>query len=110
MRRGLGDALRVCYPLLREKLASLRKRGLEAFDISDAFNESLEPIFTDGYHVESTGNRLIANAILKKALHVLKGSSESPEVEPPRGEDQPIEPGQESAQALARAFVCEEAS
>jgi hypothetical protein len=75
MRRGLGDALQLCYPFLREKLGRLRQRGILAYDISDAFNDNLEPIFVDGYHVECRGNGLIAEAILKKALPVLKDSS-----------------------------------
>jgi hypothetical protein len=76
-RKSHGDAIRVCYPLLREKLDLLRQRGIVAYDVSDAFNDNLEPIFDDDFHVESTGNRLIAEAILKKALPVLKDSSPS---------------------------------
>jgi hypothetical protein len=79
IRQGLGDDLRVCYPFLREKLNRLRERGIQTYDISDAFDDNHEPIFLDGYHVESTGNRLIAEAILRHALPVLLGSS-SPEI------------------------------
>jgi hypothetical protein len=75
MRRGQGAALRACYPLLREKLGLLRQRGILAYDISDAFDGNLEPIFVDAFHVESTGNRLIAEAILKRVLPILKDSS-----------------------------------
>jgi hypothetical protein len=60
-----AQALRSCYPLLREKLDVLRDRGVAVYDITDAFDRNLEPIFVDGlFHVESTGNRLIAEAIL----------------------------------------------
>jgi lysophospholipase L1-like esterase len=75
MRKGLTEALRVCYPLLRGKLARLAERGVMAYDVSDAFDANFEPIFVDEYHVESTGNQLIAEAILKHALPVLKNSS-----------------------------------
>jgi lysophospholipase L1-like esterase len=69
------NACRICYPLLRQKLGLLTQQGILAYDISDAFDGNLEPIFFDGYHVESTGNRLIAEAILKRALPILKDSS-----------------------------------
>jgi lysophospholipase L1-like esterase len=84
MRKGMADGLRVCYPLLREKLSRLRQQGIMAYDISDAFNDNLEPIFVDEFHVESTGNRLIAEAILKRVLPVLKGLSPSLAIEPDR--------------------------
>jgi hypothetical protein len=77
MRKGLGDALRLCYPLLREKLALLRERQIPAYDISDAFDDNREPIFIDEYHVESTGNRLIAEAVLKRALPLLRDRGRS---------------------------------
>ena len=52
-----------------------------AYDISDAFDGNLEPIFVDEYnHVDSNGNGLIAEAILKKVLPVLSDSSPSMEI------------------------------
>jgi hypothetical protein len=75
MPKSQGDALRVCYPLLREKLSRLRQQGVLAYDITDAFDGNVEPIFVDEYHVEGTGNRLIAEAILQHALPILKDSS-----------------------------------
>ena len=78
IRKDYAEALRACYPLLREKLELLRRRGIQAYDISDAFNHNLEPIFVDSmFHVESSGNLLIAEAILNIALPVLSGSSSS---------------------------------
>jgi hypothetical protein len=53
---------------LREKLERLKQQGIVAYHISDAFNGNTEPIFVDEFHVESTGNRLIAEAILPRAL------------------------------------------
>jgi hypothetical protein len=87
--KSRADALRACYPLLREKLVRLRQRGILAFDISDAFDGNREPIFVDHlFHVESTGNRLIAEAILKQALPILSDSTSSlakgPALEPDR--------------------------
>jgi lysophospholipase L1-like esterase len=77
-RSDYADALRACYPLLREKLDQLRQRGIPAYDISDAFDGNLEPVFVDSlFHVESTGNGLIADAILKKVLPALQGLSSS---------------------------------
>jgi len=88
MRKSHGDAIRACYPLLREKLRLLRQRRIVVYDVSDAFNDNFEPIFADDFHVESTGNRLIAEAILKRALPILRDSSSSLEtalpVEPDR--------------------------
>jgi hypothetical protein len=59
-RKSHANALRVCNSLFREKLALLRQQGILAYDITDAFNNNLEPIFVDDCHVENTGNRLIA--------------------------------------------------
>ncbi len=82
-RKSHGEALRICYRLLREKLSRLRQQGIMAYDISDAFDGNREPIFVDQYHVESTGNRLIAEAILKNALPILRDSSLAWETAPP---------------------------
>jgi hypothetical protein len=82
-----GFALRACYPLLREKVSRLRQRGIIAYDITEAFDRNLEPIFADDLHVETAGNGIIAAAILEKALPVLKESSSlavAPPVEPGR--------------------------
>lgn len=74
-RKDYQDALRVCYPLLQEKVERLKHRGILAYDISDAFDANREPIFVDNlFHVESTGNGLIADAILRHALPVLRSS------------------------------------
>jgi hypothetical protein len=79
--QGKALALQVCYPLLREKLGRLRQRGIPAYDLSDAFDGNLEPIFVDSFfHVESTGNRLIAEAMLKPTLAVLRDLSSSPKI------------------------------
>jgi hypothetical protein len=87
-RKDYADALAACYPLLREKLGLLRQRGVPAFDITDAFNGNFEPIFVDSlFHVESTGNRLIADAILKRARPVLSDSASSRTTEPQPGPD-----------------------
>jgi hypothetical protein len=83
IRKSDAEGLRVCYPFLREKLSRLKQRGIKAYDISDAFDANLEPIFVDEYHVESTGNRLIAQAILKHALPFLRASSSPLAVAPP---------------------------
>lgn len=82
---SLAVALRACYPLMREKLMRLRERGIMAFDISDAFDHNLEPIFVDTlFHVETVGNRLIADAIIERALPALKTSlpAQSEEIAP----------------------------
>jgi hypothetical protein len=74
----LAVALRACYPLYREKLSQLRQWGILAYDISDAFDDNLEPIFVDSlFHVESTGNRLVAEAILAHLLPVVTARSSS---------------------------------
>jgi lysophospholipase L1-like esterase len=91
VRKDYVQALQACYPLLREKLGRLRQRGIPAYDISDAFDDNLEPIFVDHlFHVESTGNRLIAQAILKRAVPILKDSSSLETVLPP-GPDRRVE-------------------
>jgi hypothetical protein len=75
VNKGLAVALVACYPLLREKLTLLKQRDIMAYDITDAFDGNLEPIFVDGLnHVETTGNGLIADAILKRLLPLLKDS------------------------------------
>jgi lysophospholipase L1-like esterase len=91
MTKSHADALRVCYPLLREKLGLLKQRGILTYDISDAFNDNREPIFVEQYHVESTGNRLIAEAILTKVLPVFLDSSSSPETALPLEPDRRAE-------------------
>jgi lysophospholipase L1-like esterase len=73
VRQDYAEALRVCYPLLKNKAKRLKQQGVLVFDITDAFDVNLEPIFVDHlFHVESTGNRLIAEAIMKRALPNLK--------------------------------------
>ncbi len=101
IRKREAQALRACYPLLREKLDKLRQRGILAYDISDAFDGNLEPIFVDDYHVESTGNGLIADAILKQALPVLSDSSQ--EDAPPVKSHGRTERWRESASGLPPA-------
>jgi hypothetical protein len=79
INQSLAVALQACYPLLREKLIALKQRGIMTYDISDAFDRNLEPIFVDClFHVETTGNGLIADAILKRALPELKKSPPFP--------------------------------
>jgi hypothetical protein len=91
MRKSHGVAMRVCYPLLREKLGLLKQRGIMVYDVSDALDANLEPIFADDFHVESTGNRLIAEAILKRALPSLRDSSSSLEAALPLELDRRVE-------------------
>jgi hypothetical protein len=78
-RKGFAVALGACYPLLRQKLDRLRQRGILAYDISDAFDNNQQPIFLDYAHVESTGNGLLAEAVVKRALAVLEDPSLSRE-------------------------------
>jgi len=51
------------YPLLQKCIHRLQKDGIEAHDLSDLFSQAAAPIFLDYCHVESDGNRLLAEAI-----------------------------------------------
>jgi lysophospholipase L1-like esterase len=72
-RKSHVSAFQTCYPFLRDKVRLLQERGMMAYDLTDAFNGTIEPIFVDGSHVGATGNRLIGEAILTRALPALRG-------------------------------------
>jgi lysophospholipase L1-like esterase len=74
-RKSHAAAFQTCYPFLREKLSKLKDQGVMAYDLSDAFDCTTDPIYVDGCHVESKGNRLIAEAILKRVRPILEGCS-----------------------------------
>lgn len=79
-RKSHASAFQTCYPVLRERLRQLKEQGIMAYDLSNMFDSTVEPIYVDGCHVESTGNRLIALAILKRAFPVLKDPSAFPAI------------------------------
>jgi hypothetical protein len=105
MRSGLAVAIRACYPLLREKLETLKQKGVTIYDISDVFDGNVQPIFLDEYHVETTGNRLIAEAVLKSMLPVLWSSPSLREVALPVRPHRPIKGQVKPAQKSSHAAV-----
>lgn len=54
------------YPQLRQALAELQQRGAIVIDASDAFDPHSIPVFLDMCHVESDGNRILADTILTR--------------------------------------------
>lgn len=54
------------YPLLRQALQELQQRGAIVIDASDAFAPHSVPVFLDMCHVESDGNRILAETILQR--------------------------------------------
>jgi hypothetical protein len=105
-----AETIRKTYPLLRAKLELLSQRGIMAYDVSDLFGANSEPIFVDQYHVESTGNALIAAAILKRALPILRDSSWSGDVALPPGPKRRTERPGDSASSSCVALGAGEAS
>jgi lysophospholipase L1-like esterase len=75
-RLGVYPQLERCfqetYPLLRERVASMHDSGIHAWDLSGVFDANTEPIFLDECHVESEGNRIIAEEIFKRIQFIIK--------------------------------------
>ena len=62
---GLHPAVVRGYPLLREALAELRNRGVEALDACSAFKEMPQTIYVDSCHFTQEGNRILARNIAR---------------------------------------------
>lgn len=60
---GVKQCFDTAYPKLREALTRLKAGGLETYDLSREFEKADRPIFIDFCHVETEGNRLIADAV-----------------------------------------------
>lgn len=54
------------YPLLRSILEELQARGAVVIDASDAFDTHTTPVFLDMCHVESDGNKVLAETIFTR--------------------------------------------
>lgn len=64
---GVKPCFDVTYPKLREVLTRLAEQGIETHDLSRVFDRADRPIFIDFCHVETEGNRLIAESVSKAA-------------------------------------------
>lgn len=73
-RPGLKQCFDVTYPLFKEKIASLRREGIDAYDLTDIFDANDKPIFLDGFHVESDGNAIVAQAVFQRLSGVVDSS------------------------------------
>lgn len=60
---NLHTAYEVGYPLLKSKVRALEGSGVRIFDMTHLFDDLKKPIFLDFCHVESEGNRIIAEAL-----------------------------------------------
>jgi lysophospholipase L1-like esterase len=58
-------AFSVGYPLLRKAISEIRANGVESYDISRIFNSVNADIFLDMTHVNSGGNKIIAESMEK---------------------------------------------
>lgn len=67
-RKGIGDdgfhvAVVRGYPLLRQGMAELRERGVEALDLSLAFKDIDETVYYDNCHFGTLGCRTLADRL-----------------------------------------------
>ena len=65
----LLEAFTIGYPLLRDGVKELNRRGIKAYDLSELFQNKDENIFIDFCHVNSKGNQLIAEVLAKTLLN-----------------------------------------
>ncbi len=61
----MDKAFTVGYPLLQEVVAELRAQGMAAYDLTHIFDDKKDNIFIDFCHVNSIGNRIIAEHLAK---------------------------------------------
>jgi lysophospholipase L1-like esterase len=61
----IGQAFSIGYPLLRKEILEIRAEGVEAFDISNIFNLANQDVFIDMLHVNSGGNKIVAESMEK---------------------------------------------
>lgn len=62
----------VAYPMLKRKIVSLKKKGIMGYDMTDVFEKNRKPIFLDDCHVESDGNAIIAQEVMKRIRPEIK--------------------------------------
>lgn len=53
------------YPRLQKASQEARKMGINAFDITNAFDNKTNDVYLDSVHVNEAGNRILAEAIWK---------------------------------------------
>ena len=58
------SAFRAAYPKLKVAIRSLRHLGVDAYDLSEILAPKVENIFLDSHHLNSIGNRMIADALV----------------------------------------------
>jgi lysophospholipase L1-like esterase len=61
-------AFSIGYPLLRKAIPEIEANGVEAYDISQIFNSVDADIFLDIFHINSGGNKIIAESMEKIIL------------------------------------------
>jgi lysophospholipase L1-like esterase len=61
----IGQAFSIGYPLLRKEILEIGAEGVEAFDISNIFNLANQDVFIDMLHVNSGGNKIVAESMEK---------------------------------------------
>jgi lysophospholipase L1-like esterase len=61
----LGIAHRLAYPRMRETVRAARLKGISSFDLSLSLVDKDIEIFYDFCHLNSSGNRLVAKAMLQ---------------------------------------------
>ncbi len=64
----LDVAFSIGYPLLRKAISEMKANKLEVYDISQIFNSVDADIFLDSFHINSSGNKIIAEFMEKIIL------------------------------------------
>ncbi len=65
-------AYRTAFNALRGKIQSLKQKNINAFDITDAFASTSQPIFVDAMHVNDVGNAILSNIIFERSLPLIE--------------------------------------
>lgn len=65
---GLADSIRASRPALSAALAGLRRGGVEALDLSQAFRDKTAEVFVDYGHFNALGNAILAKRIADAVL------------------------------------------
>src|SRR5262249_15305967 len=73
---GLGAVAGEAQAALAKESAALRRKGIEAVDLSEGFRGKTEDVFIDIGHLNAAGHRILAGQIAEAVLH--PASAESP--------------------------------
>ena len=65
-------AYRTAFVALKGKIKTLKQKDIHAFDITDAFASTAQPIFLDATHVNDVGNAILSNIVFERSLPLIE--------------------------------------